>query len=102
MLQHLKLLTATRNNITDPDNIIAVEGASRHRAQQRFRIYGLLAISISIAFLFIMVGSIAMRGTSAFKQSFVQIEIELTADAIDAEKIKATRFGKFIKKSPAQ
>jgi phosphate transport system permease protein len=54
---------------------------------------------ISIAFLFIMVGSIAMRGTSAFKQSFVQIEIELAADAIDADNVKATRFGKFVKKA---
>ena len=85
--------------MTDPHNIIAVDGAARHRAQQRFRIYCLLAIGISIAFLFIMVGSIAMRGTSAFKQSFVQIEIELVADAIDAENVKATRFGKFIKKA---
>ena len=85
--------------MTDPDNILAVEGASRHRAQQRFRFYGLLAIIISIAFLFIMVGSIAMRGTSAFKQSFVQIEIELAADAIDADNVKATRFGKFVKKA---
>ncbi|MCP4074298.1 MAG: phosphate ABC transporter permease PstA [Hyphomicrobiales bacterium] len=85
--------------MTDHIDIISVDGSARHRAQKRFKSYGLLAIGLSLTFLFIMVGSIVLRGSSAFKQSFVQIKIELSADAIDADNIKRVRFGKLLKQS---
>ncbi len=85
--------------MTDHIDIIRVEGSTRHRAQKRFQLYGLLAVSLSLAFLFIMVGSIVLRGSSAFRQSFVQVEIELPADAIDPDDVRGTRFGKFLKQA---
>ena len=85
--------------MTDYIDITMGERSNRHRAQQRFRLYGLLAIGLSLTFLFIMVGSIVLRGSSAFEQSFVQIQIKLSSDAIDADNIKGTRFSSILKQA---
>ena len=83
--------------MTDSVDILASFGSHRHRAERRFRIYGLAAIAISLAFLVIMIGSIGSRGYSAFTQSFVQLEIELPADKIDRQNLQGARFGKLLK-----
>ncbi|MEP0941732.1 MAG: phosphate ABC transporter permease PstA [Rhizobiaceae bacterium] len=91
--------------MTDTVNILATAGSSRHSAERRFRIYGTIAIAISLGFLAVMVASIAMRGTGAFQQSFVDIAIELPANKIDPKGtgdptvIKKSRFGSLLKKA---
>ncbi|MFK7902964.1 MAG: phosphate ABC transporter permease PstA [Nitratireductor sp.] len=85
--------------MTDKIEITAGTTNARHRAQRRFKLYGLMAIVISLGFLLAMVGSIAFRSHTAFKQGFVQIELPLDASKIDAQNIKATRFGSVLKKS---
>ena len=83
--------------MTDNISIVAVGGSKRKSAEKRFRLYGMTAIMISLAFLMVMVGSIVIRGSSAFQQSFVQIEMELPTDEIDAQNIASERFGKRLK-----
>ena len=83
--------------MTDTIKIVAVGGSRRHRSESRFRVYGMLAIGISLAFLILMIGAIAFRGIPAFKQYFIQIEISLPADKIDMENLQQARFGKLVK-----
>ncbi len=83
--------------MTEHVEILSIGSSKRHRAESRFRVYGIIAIVLSLSFLLIMVGSIATRGITAFKQSFVFVEIDLPADKIDVDDIKGTRFGKLLK-----
>ncbi|MEP1210036.1 MAG: phosphate ABC transporter permease PstA [Rhizobiaceae bacterium] len=91
--------------MTDTVNILATADSPRHSAERRFRIYGILAIAVSLGFLAVMVISIAIRGTGAFQQSFVDIAIELPAEKIDPDGtgdpvvIKKSRFGSILKKA---
>lgn len=80
--------------MTENLEIFSTRNAKRHRSEFRFRLFGMFAILLSLAFLLVIVASIALRGTSAFRTSFIQIEMELPADKIDAENIKSERFGK--------
>ena len=71
--------------------------AKRHKSEFRFRLFGMFAILLSLSFLLVIVASIVLRGTSAFRTSFIQIEMDLPADKLDAKNIKSERFGKRLK-----
>ncbi len=89
--------------MTESAIILKSAGSKRHRAESRFKAYGLIAIAISLSFLLIMIGSITMRGTGAFKQTFVQIEVNLPAEKLDPdgtgdpEALRKARYGKLLK-----
>ncbi len=89
--------------MTESAIILKSAGSKRHRAESRFRAYGLIAIAISLSFLLIMIGSITMRGTAAFKQTFVQIEVNLPTEKLDPEGtrdpevLRKARYGKLLK-----
>ena len=57
--------------------------ARRHRAERRFRLYGIVAIGLAIFFLAMLFISICSRGYTAFVQTFVQLEIVLDAETLD-------------------
>ncbi|MGI9365617.1 MAG: DUF3333 domain-containing protein, partial [Rhizobiaceae bacterium] len=91
--------------MTDTIDIISSDKSHRHSAERRFRAYGIAAITISLGFLVVMVGSILLRGTGALQQTFVQIEITLPADKIDPdgtgdpEVIRKARYGSYLKQA---
>lgn len=51
----------------------------RYAAERRFQAYGLIAISIAIAFVGILFASIISKGWSAFLQSSIQLDVKLDA-----------------------
>jgi len=55
----------------------------RHRAEKRFRVYGLLAIGFALLSLTVLFASIAIRGTGAFFRSVVDLEIYFDPALID-------------------
>lgn len=57
--------------------------AKRHAAETRFKAYGVIAISIGLLMLLTLVYNILSRGTGAFQQTFVTIQVELPADRLD-------------------
>ena len=57
--------------------------ARRHAAERRFRIYGIVAIGLALVFLATLFVSICSRGYTAFAQTFIQLEVELSPDALD-------------------
>jgi phosphate transport system permease protein len=87
--------------MTDTIDIVRTAGNLRHSAEKRFRAYGMIAILFSLGFLVIMVGSIVLRGSSAFYQNFIEINIELPADKIDANNLQTARFGGLLREALA-
>lgn len=56
----------------------------RHRAERRYRVYGLGAVGVSIAFLIVLFVTILGNGYTAFVQTQVRLEIFLDPAEIDA------------------
>lgn len=57
--------------------------ARRHAKERRFRVYGMTAIAISLAFLVFMFSVIFYRGTGAFLQTKVKLDISFAEASID-------------------
>ena len=56
---------------------------NRNAAERRFRIYGILAISIGLLMLLVLASTIILRGTSAFQQTFITLEVDLLEFKLD-------------------
>ncbi|MFK7857867.1 MAG: phosphate ABC transporter permease PstA [Granulosicoccus sp.] len=54
----------------------------RYAAEKRFRAYGIFAILGSLGFLFILLTSIITKGLPAFTQTYVKLDVELSADTL--------------------
>ena len=77
---------------SSPASDIVRQGPNkRSKAETRFKMYGLIAIIISLGFLAVMVTSIVIRGTGAFTQSFITLEMEIPAD-VDPENLNDTNW----------
>ena len=55
----------------------------RNRAEARFKAYGIAAISIGMLMLAVLLFTIIGRGTSAFQQTFVTLNVPLLAEKLD-------------------
>ncbi len=62
----------------------------RHAAERRFRLYGIAAITIGIAFLCILLFSIFSKGYTAFTQTSLTFPVTFAADVIDKDNKRAT------------
>lgn len=67
----------------------------RNRAEARFRAYGMGAILIGLMMLAVLVFTIVSRGTGAYTQTFVTLDVELLESKLDK---KGTRDIEAIKK----
>ena len=71
-----------------PRSSILVEDArtkKRNAAEKRFRLYGLGALSIGVTFLVILLAVIISRGIPAFTQTFVALDVPLSAEVLDPD-----------------
>lgn len=55
----------------------------RNAAEARFKAYGIAAITIGMLMLLVLVYNIVSRGTGAFQQTFVTLEVALPAEKLD-------------------
>ena len=55
----------------------------RNAAEQRFKFYGIVAISVGLIMLLILAGTIILKGSSAFQQTFITLEVELLESKLD-------------------
>ena len=60
----------------------------RYRAERRFRLYGILAIAVGLAFVAFLFASIISTGWTAFQQSYLRLEIEYSVDIIDPDRTR--------------
>ncbi len=56
--------------------------ARRRRKEFMFRMLGLLATTVGVVFLGIFFATLIAQGASAFKQTFLKLDIELSADVL--------------------
>ncbi len=54
----------------------------RYRAEMRFRIYGLVAVLVGVAFVFFLFGTILWQGTGAFRQAQVTLDVSYDEEAL--------------------
>ncbi|WP_395449710.1 phosphate ABC transporter permease PstA [Aminobacter sp. UC22_36] len=62
----------------------------RYAAERRFRLYGVLAIAVGLAFLGVMLTSIVSKGYTAFWQTTVTLAINFDEKIIDPSNKRAT------------
>jgi phosphate transport system permease protein len=72
---------------------------SRAAAESRFRWFGRIAIGLSLTFLFVMVGSIILKGKGALTSTDIAIVVDLGSEQVDPDDIVGTRFDALMKKS---
>lgn len=83
---------------------IVNEGLKKRRAsEKRFRIYGIIAISLGLSFLLILFSSIVSKGYTAFQQTYIQLDLELDEaefgdpEKRDAESLAQVNYQRLIK-----
>ena len=62
----------------------------RYAAERRFRIYGVAAIAFGLAFLFVLLWSVAGKGYTAFQQTEITLPVEFSEKEIDPGNKRAT------------
>jgi phosphate transport system permease protein len=61
----------------------------RNRAETRFRLYGMVAVTIGIVALIVLLGSILSNGLSSFRQTYVTFPITLDENRLDPNGTRA-------------
>ena len=64
-------------------DVVAAGLARRHRAERRFRAYGLLSLTAALLFLALLLGSIVRQGHGAFRQTYIQLEVNFDPALLD-------------------
>jgi phosphate transport system permease protein len=81
---------------------IVNQGLSRrYRAEKRFRLYGIVAIILSMIFLMFLFISIAANGYTAFQQTYIQLDIHLDPEMLDAGSLADANYQGLVKQSLA-
>ena len=57
----------------------------RHRAEKRFRFYGLTSIFVALLFVVILVQNIFSKGSSAFKKTVITTEIFFDQELLEIQ-----------------
>jgi len=65
---------------------------ARYAKERRFRIMGMSAIIMALLFLVLLFGNIIWKGHTAFVQTMITLDVEISEDMIDKENIAASNF----------
>jgi phosphate transport system permease protein len=71
----------------------------RYRSERRFRVYGLVAIILSLAFLTILFTDIIRKGYTAFWQTYVDIDVFLDPSMLQEESLASADYQGLVKQS---
>ncbi len=71
--------------------------ASRYRKEKRFRFYGLAAIVASLLFLCLLLGSIVAKGYTAFRQSYILLDIHFDTAVLDVNNLATANYGALVR-----
>jgi len=64
---------------------------NRNASEKRFKLYGMIAVSIAITFLIILLYNIFSSGISAFNQTYVAVKIDIPAE-VDKNSINSRSY----------
>tara|TARA_R110002110_G_scaffold415612_6_gene652044 strand:- start:64416 stop:65720 length:1305 start_codon:yes stop_codon:yes gene_type:complete len=73
----------TDRPITRKPDFSAAHLRKRHRAEARFKLYGIAAICVALTMLAVLLGSIIATGSSAFTQTEIALDVTLDPAQID-------------------
>ena len=71
--------------------------AARYRKEKRFRLFGLAAIGVSLMFLFLLLGSIAAKGYTAFRQTQILLDIHFTPEVFDVNNLATANYAVLVR-----
>ena len=75
----------TETTLNDTAGVVRQSLARRYAAERRFRLLGISAIAIGIAFVLMLFVSIVGKGYTAFMQTQIQLEINFDPEVIDPD-----------------
>ena len=76
-------MTAEATNIRPSLFTTDARTKRRNAAEKRFRVYGIAAVTFGVLALVVLLSSILGSGLGAFRQTFLTMEITLSAEALD-------------------
>ncbi|MBT8423302.1 MAG: phosphate ABC transporter permease PstA [Gammaproteobacteria bacterium] len=99
---------ARRRSSTETRSRVEASLKRRYRREQRFKIYGVLAVLASVSFVAFFFISIVSQGYTAFTQTYMQLDVELDPDVIDpdggraVEQLSRANYGKLTRAALAE
>ena len=79
--------------MTDVLTKVSPQLQRRHASETRFQWYGRLAIVLSLGFLVIMAATIAWQAVGALNQTYIALEVDLSADNVDPQNLADASYG---------
>ena len=73
--------------------------ARRYRSERRFRLYGLMAICVSLLFLSLLFISIGAKGYGALQQTFIKLNVFFDPDILHRESLANANYQGLVKKA---
>jgi phosphate transport system permease protein len=80
-------------------DIVNLSLQRRYRAERRFRFYGLAAIVLSLAFLALLFVSIFGRGYSAFRQTYLRLEVFFDPEVLRQDTLVNADYAALVRES---
>ncbi|TXH67038.1 MAG: phosphate ABC transporter permease PstA [Thiothrix sp.] len=71
--------------MSNKTELVRASLAKRYAREKRFRFWGLASIVLSLAFLAILLTTIFMQGLPAFTQTYMKLEVDLSAEALGVD-----------------
>ncbi|TXH61442.1 MAG: phosphate ABC transporter permease PstA [Thiothrix sp.] len=71
--------------MSNKTELVRASLAKRYAREKRFQFYGLASIVLSLTFLVILLSTIFMQGLPAFTQTYMKLEVNLSAEALGVE-----------------
>lgn len=71
--------------MSNKTELVRASLAKRYAREKRFQFYGLASIVLSLTFLAILLSTIFMQGLPAFTQTYMKLEVNLSAEALGVE-----------------
>jgi phosphate transport system permease protein len=71
--------------------------AARYRKEKRFRLFGLSAIVASLMFLVLLLGSIAAKGYTAFRQTEMLLDIHMDPAVLDVNNLATANYALLVR-----
>ncbi|MFZ1387865.1 MAG: phosphate ABC transporter permease PstA [Thiolinea sp.] len=71
--------------MSNKTELVRASLAKRYAREKRFRFYGLASIVLSLSFLAILLSTIFMQGLPAFTQTYMKLEVSLSAEALGVD-----------------
>ena len=57
----------------------------RYRAEKRFKMYGLISVSLAVIFVLILVQNIFSKGSSAFSRTMIEVAVNYDSSLLELE-----------------